>query len=114
MSSAHLFNSKEREENYELMEKTFATINGTISDLENVRSMIKEVTDEIDMKDYDDINMKLSFLSEGVFLTNKCLKECHQIIFDRAKFNQQLYDEANGNGFKKYSYHYVKPKQNYI
>ena len=114
MSSVHLFNSIERDENYELMEKTISTINGTISDLKRVKDMIKEVTDEIDMKDYDDINMKLSFLSEGVFLTNNCLKECHQIIFDRAKFNQQLYDEANGNGFKKYSYHYVKPKQNYI
>ena len=102
MSSYHLFNSIEREENYELMGDTFTSIAMVVADLDEMKNIIFNVSDEIKMKDWDEIKLKLDFLNKSINVAKDNIKKCENIILERANCNQQSYDEANSVGIKQY------------
>ena len=102
MSSYHLFNSIEREENYELMGDTFTSIAMVVADLDEMKNIIFNVSDEIKMKDWDEIKLKLDFLNKSINVAKDNIKKCENIILERANCNQQSYDEAKEVGVKQY------------
>ena len=102
MSSYHLFNSIEREENYELMGDTFTSIAMVVADLDEMKNIIFNVSDEIKMKDWDEIKLKLDFLNKSINVAKDNIKKCENIILERANWNQQSYDEAKKVGVKQY------------
>ena len=102
MSSYHLFNSIEREENYELMGDTFTSIAMVVADLDEMKNIIFNVSDEIKMKDWDEIKLKLDFLNKSINVAKDNIKKCEKIILERANWNQQSYDEAKKVGIKQY------------
>ena len=102
MSSINLFNTIEREENYELMGDTCTSIAMVVADLEGMKNIILNVTDEIKMKDWDEIKLKLDFLNKSINVAKDNIKKCENIILERANWNQQSYDEAKKVGVKQY------------
>lgn len=102
MSSYNLFNSVEREENYQLMIDTFTSINTVIEDLEEVKNYILNVSDEIKRKEYEVLRLKINSLSDSFSDAQNNLDECKNKICETANMNQQSYDEAKRVGVKQW------------
>lgn len=104
MSSYHLFNSIEREENYKLMEDTLTSINKVIEGLEEIKNFYLNVSDEITFKDCEEMGewKNINLLSDSFSDAKNNLSECNYKILERAKLNQQSYDEAKRVGVKQY------------
>ena len=73
-----------------------------VADLEGMKNIILNVTDEIKMKDWDEIKLKLDFLNKSINVAKDNIKKCENIILERANWNQQSYDEAKKVGVKQY------------